>query len=419
MFRKTVLDNGIRVLSETIPTAHSVSVGVWVANGSRHELAHENGISHFIEHMLFKGTSRRSAQQIAREVDQAGGLLNAFTSREYSCYYVKVLARRLPLAIDLLGDVVLNPLLDLDEIEKERRVILQEINMVEDAADDLIHDLFNKTFWKKHSLGFSILGSAVTVGAFDRNALITFLQQRYRPHQLVITAAGHLDHDRLVEQLITVFGDLNGIWSGPIQSPPDYGSGIDVTQKSLEQVHFCLGTRALPQNHPNRFAAYVLNALLGGSMSSRLFQAIREDRGLAYSIYSFLHCHSDGGALVVYAGTAPEDARQVVDLVLKEMHRLSRAMVDEPELTAAREQLRGNLLLSLESTENRMTRLAKNEFYLGRHLSVKDVLAAFDQVDAEDVRRLAESLFQDDFLNLHLLGPVDPGEFPVLDLTLG
>jgi len=419
MIRKTILDNGIRVISETLPAAHSVTIGVWVGNGSRHERADENGISHFIEHMLFKGTSHRSAKDIAQQVDSVGGMLNAFTSREFSCYYAKVLAKRLPLAIDLLGDVILNPRFDFDEIEKERRVILQEISMVEDAADDLVHDLFNETFWGGHSIGFPIIGNAETVGAFDRNALTGFMERRYTGRRLLISAAGDLDHDHLVELLAGAFAELPAGGSRPDTAPPEYQRHIDITAKDLEQAHLCLGTRALPQNHPNRFAAYLLNAILGGSMSSRLFQTIREKRGLAYSIYSFLHCHTDAGMLAVYAGCAPQDARLAMDLILKEMRRLRKEPIPNGELTAAREQLRGNLLLSLDSTENRMSRLAKNELYLGRNIGIKEVLRGIDQVGAEDIQRLAQFLFQDEYLNLHLLGKVDTAEFPALDLTLG
>jgi len=419
MVRKTVLDNGVRILSEALPSAHSVAIGVWVENGSRQERADENGLSHLLEHMLFKGTERRSARDIAREVDSTGGMLNAFTSREYSCYYAKVLARRLPMAVNLLGDVIRNPLFDLDEIEKERWVVLQEIHMVEDTADDLIHDLFNRTFWHNHSLGFPILGTAETVRAFDRNALIDFLQRHYTGRRLLVCAAGDLDHDDLVDQLQGVFHDLPAAGSSPVKIAPDYRRNLAICEKDLEQVHLCLGTRALSQDHPNRFEAYLLNALLGGSMSSRLFQKVREERGLAYSIYSYLHCHSDAGALVVSAGTAPADARAVVEIILAEMRALRETPVFYEELTAARERLRGNLLLSLESTENRMTRLAKNEIYLGRQISLKEVLHGFDKVTAEDVQRLAGFLFRDDYLNLQLLGRVDAADFPEFDLTLG
>lgn len=419
MIRSSVLNNGVRIISESIPNAHSVSLGVWVQNGSRHELTAENGVSHFLEHMLFKGTSRRSAQEIARQIDSVGGQLNAFTSREYSCYYAKVLARRLPLAIDLLADVVQNPLFDLDELEKERRVILQEICMVEDNPDDAIHDLFSQTFWGGDPLGAPILGTTSTVGEFDRNQLLDFMRRRYVGQRLVVSAAGDLRHEDLAREMASSFAGMVASGDRPDLARPQPRRHIAITYKDLEQVHLCLGTCALPQDHPDRFALYLLNTILGGSMSSRLFQTVREERGLAYSIYSYLHCHSDAGALVVYAGCAPDDAQEVVALILREMRRLRREPVSGDELGAAREQLRGNLLLSLESTENRMTRLAKNELYLGRQLAVSEVLAGFDKVQVEDIRRLAGAILKDEYLNLHLLGRVEPADFPGLDLTLG
>lgn len=419
MIRKTVLDNGVRVISEALSGAHSVAIGVWVENGSRHELPAERGLSHLLEHMLFKGTERRSALEIAREIDSVGGMLNAFTSREYSCYYAKVLAQRLPLAIDLLSDVIRHPRFDLDDLEKERRVVLQELHMVEDTPDDLIHDLFSQIFWQDHPLGSPVLGTTETVRAFDRDALIDFLRRRYTGESLLVCAAGDLDHDELVDQLNRVFGDLPATGELSATAPPGYGRHLAICDRELEQVHLCFGTRALSQNHPDRFSAYLLNGLLGGSMSSRLFQKVREERGLAYSIYSYLHCHSDGGALVVHAGTAPDDARSVVEIIQREMRKLCDTVVPEKELMAVREQLRGNLLLSLESTENRMTRLAKNEIYLGGQIPLREVMHAFDRVTGEDVQALARSLFRDEFLNLQLLGRVDPADFPEIDLTLG
>ena len=419
MIRKTVLENGIRVISEALSGAHSVAIGIWVENGSRHERQGEQGLSHLLEHMLFKGTERRSAQEIARAVDSVGGMLNAFTSREYSCYYAKVLAQRLPLAIDLLSDIICHPRFDLDDLEKERRVVLQELHMVEDTPDDLIHDLFSQIFWQNHPLGAPVLGTAETVRAFDRDALIDYLRRRYTGESLLICAAGALDHDDLVYQLDRVFRNLPETGECPPRSAPVYGRNLAICERELEQVHLCIGTRALSQNHPDRFSGYLLNGLLGGSMSSRLFQKVREERGLAYSIYSYLHCHSDGGALVVHAGTSPDDARSVVEIIQQEMRLLCDVAVPELELTAVREQLRGNLLLSLESTENRMTRLAKNEIYLGGQVPLRDVMHAFDQVSAEDVQTLAQTLFKDDYLNLQLLGRIDPAEFPEIDLTLG
>jgi len=419
MIQKSVLDNGIRVITEKIAGAHSVTVGFWVENGSRHEPQALNGISHFIEHMLFKGTERRSALAIAKEIDSVGGVLNAFTSREYSCYYAKVLARKLPLAVDLLSDVVLNSIFDLDEIEKERRVVLQEIHMLEDTPDDLVHDLFSQTFWQGHPLGRSIIGTAETVGALSRESLLAFMQERYCGNNIIVCAAGDLEHGQIVETISEAFQRVAAGNRQPLCTLPEYQHRISIVDKSLEQVHICLGTRALPQNHPNRFESYLLNAILGGSMSSRLFQKIREEKGLAYSIYSYLNCHSDAGALILYAGASPEDAAQVTALMLKELTRFRCEAVSDEELRFAREQLKGQLLLSMESTDNRMTRLAKNEIYLGRNPSIKEVLSGFDRVGAEDIQKLAEFIMRDDYLTLQLMGRVRAADFPAVDLTLG
>ena len=419
MVEKSTLDNGIRVVTEQIPGAHSVTLGVWVENGSRHERSDENGISHFIEHMLFKGTDRRSALDIAKEIDSVGGVLNGFTAREYSCYYAKVLAHKLPLAIDLLSDIVLDSSFHLDEMEKERKVLLQEISMVEDAPDDQVHDLFSQTFWEGHPLGLSIMGSRETVGGLRRDDLLDFIARRYCGRNILISAAGQLDHHNLVDAINAAFRVVPAGSPLPSGATPVYKRRVNVVEKDLEQVHICLGTRALPQNHPQRFEAYVLNAILGSSMSSRLFQEIREERGLAYSIYSYLNCHSDAGALVVYAGTSPDDTLEVISLMLRELGRFRTDLVSEEELTAAKEQLKGHLLLSLESTDNHMTRIAKNEIYLGRHLPLQEVLQNFDEVDRVGVQRLAESIFQDDYLNLQLVGKMSSREFPLLDLTLG
>ncbi|PLX84752.1 MAG: peptidase M16 [Desulfuromonas sp.] len=418
MVQSSTLENGIRVVTEQISAAHSVAIGFWVESGSRHEKLSENGISHFVEHMLFKGTDRRSAQDIAREIDSVGGVLNAFTGREFSCYFAKVLAKKLPLAIDLLSDIVLASVFDPDEIEKERRVILQEIHMVEDTPEDLVHDLFSQSFWEGHPLGLSVLGTADTVGRISREGLLGYMSERYCGKSILISAAGDLVHQDIVDEVAAAFSRVPAGSERPLCPLHNYRRCVGVVEKDLEQVHLCLGTRALPQNHPKRFAAHILNTLLGGSMSSRLFQTVREERGLAYSIYSYLHGHTDAGGLVIYAGTAPEDASEVVNLVLRELRRLKRETVSDEELRSAKEQLKGNLMLSMESTDSRMTRLAKNEIYLGKYLSLREVLRGFDRVTREDLRDLADYMLQDEYLNLQLLGRVRESEFPSDSLNL-
>lgn len=418
MLLTSVLDNGIRIITEQIPSAHSSTIGFWVANGSRHESVPLNGISHFLEHMLFKGTRTRSALAIAKEIDSVGGVLNGFTSREYSCYYAKVLARQLPMAIDLLSDIVLNSIFDRDEIEKERKVILQEINMLEDTPDDFIHDLFSQRFWRDHALGFPVLGTHESVGGISRDALLQFLAERYTGRNLLICAAGKVAHQQIVDTVGPIFGGVGAGEPLPTSAFVNYRRGLNIEDKDLEQIHLCLGTRALPQDHPDRYDSYVLNAILGGSMSSRLFQSIREEYGLAYSVYSYLNSHSDAGALVTYAGTAPKDALRVVRLMLGELRRLKDELVTEEELLAAKEQLKGNLLLSMESTDNRMTRLAKNQLYLGRQVNLKEVQAGIRRVSREGIRRLADFAFQDQYLNLQVIGRFGASDLAALELTL-
>ncbi len=418
LVRKTTLGNGIRVVTEKISPAHSVTVGFWVENGSRHERPAQHGISHFVEHMLFKGTDRRSALEIAKEIDSAGGVLNGFTSREYSCYYAKVLANKLPMAIDLLSDIVLHSVFDREEMEKERRVILQEIHMLEDTPDDYIHDLFSQMIWKDHPLGFPVLGTRETVDGISREELQGFLAERYCGDNILISAAGNLEHEQIVDAIATAF---TGVASGLRVSPRPFSSyrrGVGIDEKDLEQIHICLGTRALPQNHPQRYESYLLNSILGGSMSSRLFQKIREEQGLAYSIYSYLNCHSDAGSLVTYSGTSPADTHKVIRIMLNELRRLRCDVVPEEELQAAKDQLKGNLLLSLESTDNRMTRIAKNEIYLGRQQPTKEVLSGISKVTAEGVREVAAAILMDEYLNLQVIGRVGETDLKSLDLTL-
>jgi predicted Zn-dependent peptidase len=404
MVKKTVLENGIRILSEQIPYAHSVSIGIWVTSGSRHEPPELNGITHFIEHLMFKGTRKRTALDIAREIDAVGGVLNAFTGREYVCYYAKVLSTHLPLAIDLLSDIFLNSTFDPDEIEKERKVIFQEIDMLEDTPDDFIHDLFYQNFWKGHPLGRPIVGSEETVGRLSRDILLAHRGHTYHAENIIIAAAGNVDHEDLVRQAGGFFESVATGGTAEHTALPVHTRGVHFMEKELEQLHLCIGTQSLPQNDSRRYEAYILNAVLGGSMSSRLFQEVREKRGLVYSIYSYLASHSDSGSLVIYAGTGQEKMDDVVAIILQEMKRLKSEPLTLEELQSAKEQLKGNILLSLESSDNRMSRLAKNEVYFGRYQPVQEVIDGFDQVSAESVLDLGRLIFKDLSLNLVLMG---------------
>ena len=409
MFTKTVLDNGIRILSEEMPNARSASLGIWVENGSRHESHHQNGISHFIEHLLFKGTERRSAARIAEDMDAVGGVLNAFTAKEYTCYYARVLDENFPLAIDLLSDIFLHSVFDREEIERERSVILQEISQAEDAPDDYVHDLFNLDFFRDHPLGRPICGEAGTVTNLYRDDFLNFIRDRYLPGRVIIAAAGHLRHEELVRDMDKRLGgkDLESRSHKSkvrVEDSPKQQSGIFQHSKPLEQVHLCLGVSGIHQSHPLRYAAYILNTVLGGGMSSRLFQEIREKRGRAYSVYSFLASYKDVGYLGIYAGTSLEWTEEVVDLILREMGRLAAGEIKEEDLQRTKNQLIGNMILGMESTDSWMSYIARNEIYFGKAISLDEISQGIRSVPRDDVIDLARATFQPEGMALSLLG---------------
>lgn len=407
MINSTILPNGVRLISQRVEHMHTVSIGIWVANGTRNESPDHNGIAHFIEHLLFKGTKRRTARQISHEIDSMGGILNAFTGHEYVCYYAKVLASFLPRVADLLTDIFLHSNFPADEIERERKVILQEIKMRDDAPEECIHDHFHQSFWKGHPLGLSVLGSEESISRISRDEIIAYKQSRYRPEDIIISAAGNVNHGELINLMETAFSKISSGWApsghvGELVTPT--GRSINLIERDLEQSLICMGTRALPQDHPDRYALFLLNTILGGGMSSRLFDEVREKKGLAYSVYSYVISHIDSGALIVYAGTEQEHCREVIDIALREMGRMKRETVPPGELNSAREQLKGKILMSLESTDSLMTRLAKNEIFLHRYQSVDEVLAGFDAVKADDIQALASEMFDGSRLNLEVMG---------------
>jgi predicted Zn-dependent peptidase len=412
MVQQTTLDNGIRVITEEISYVHSVSVGIWVQAGSRDERSGENGISHFIEHMLFKGTKRRSAHQIAKEIDAVGGVLNAFTSKEFSSFYAKVLAEHLPVALDLLFDLYLNSLFSDEELEKERQVIVQEISMVEDTPDEYIHDLFSQTFWPRHPLGFPILGRLDTISRMNREKLLKFFGEHYLRVKPIIVAAGNLKHEDLLRPVKRILREAKTREKRRQGIPPRPHPHLLVKNKKLEQVHLVLGTQGLHATHPQRFAFSILNTILGGGMSSRLFQEIREKRGLAYSVYSFLSSFMDSGMLGVYVGTGDNTLARVLQLILREMKKLSENSLGPKELRSAKEQLKGNLLLSLESMDSRMGRLAKNQLYYNRFVSTEEIIEGIEKVTTEEVGALARQTFKPDSLSLTVLGPVTEKDIP-------
>ncbi|HEV2349046.1 MAG TPA: pitrilysin family protein [Terriglobia bacterium] len=405
--KKEVLANGLTIITEPMPAVRSVSIGIWLKTGSRHEREPENGISHFIEHMLFKGTKNRSAEEIARSADSIGGHLDAFTAKETTGFSIKALDEHLPRAFEILADLVKYPLFRQEDIAKESQVIQEEIKMVEDTPDDLVHEIFTGRYWKGHALGRPILGTRRTVAGFDRRELLAFFRRHYTPNIMLITAAGHLKHDRVVDLVSSEFGSkVSGRTLKDGHAPVAHPNIELRRKKTLEQVHVCIGTPAYHQSHEKRYACYILNTVLGGGMSSRLFQNIREKRGLAYAVFSGISSFRDAGCLSVYAGTSTANARQVVDLTLEEFHQLKSHSLPDEELQRAKDYLKGSMLLSLESTPSRMSNLARQEMIFGRHISLDEIAAGIDAVTTADVRDVARDLFVRDEIALTVLGPL-------------
>ncbi len=407
---KTTLKNGVRILTQNIPYVRSVSVGVWVAVGARDESSEENGLSHFIEHMIFKGTTRRTAFRIAKEFDAIGGHTNAFTALETTCYHARVMDTHLETMTDILSDIFLNSVFSPDELERERPVILQEVGMVEDTPDDYIHVLSEQAFWGDHPLGRSVLGSRENILGFDAETLREFMQRLYQPERIVIAAAGNLEHSRFTDLMGPAFEAIRPGNGFPERTFSKGCSGLSVHERDLEQLHICLEAGGIPINDPRRYAASLLNTILGGNMSSRLFQEIREQRGLAYSVYSFLSSYADSGVSGIYVGTGPEDAAEAVGVMANELKRLKNAPVSPSELQDAKEFSKGGLLLSSESMDNRMFRLAQNEIYQGGYTPVEEIITRIDAVTTEEILALAQTLFKPDPMTLTLLGPVSDAE---------
>ncbi|HEX4308824.1 MAG TPA: pitrilysin family protein [Acidobacteriaceae bacterium] len=406
--RRTVLPNGLIVLTERMEHVRSVAMGVWMRAGSRHEVPELNGISHFVEHMVFKGTKSRSAQRIAREVDAIGGNLDAFTGKETVCFNIKVLDEHVGTALDVLSDLVLNPVFATEEIARERGVILEEIKMDEDSPDTLVHEIFMQNFWKGHPLGKPILGTRETVRSFEQNTLVRFFEQRFQSGNMVFSAAGNLEHDSFVEMVARQFSSLLPGNSVSSDAVPTVTPRIHLrNKKSLEQVQLCLGVPAPAIGDESRYTTLLLNTILGGGMSSRLFQTVREERGLVYAIYSDLAPYSDTGSLCVYAGTSADRALQVIDLVMEEFRRLKTEPLQAGELRRAQDQLKGNLLLSLESSMSRMSNLARQQMYFERFFDLDEIIARVEGVTEEQVMEMATNLFHSDRVALTLLGRLD------------
>ena len=406
--RRTVLPNGLIVLTERMEHLRSVAMGVWIKSGSRGEAAETNGISHFVEHMVFKGTRIRSAQLIAREMDSIGGNLDAFTGKETICFNVKSLADHVPIALDVLADLVLNPVFASGDIERERGVILEEIKIDEDNPDVLVHELFTQNFWKDHPLGKPILGTTQTVARLDQPKLLDYHAGRFHAGNMVFSAAGNLDHDRFVEAVARKFEPLSG--GEPLTelaAPLSSARILLKNKKALEQVQICLGVPAPPITDENRYATLILNTVLGGGMSSRLFQTIREERGIAYSVFSDLSPYRDTGTLCVYAGTSAGKALECIELIMTEFKKLKQEALPEEELTRAKDQLKGNILMGLESSNSRMANLARQEIYFGQFFSADEIIARINDVTAEQAQQMAQRLFDPERIAVTLLGRLD------------
>jgi predicted Zn-dependent peptidase len=417
MYRKTVLNNGVRLLSEKLDHMRSISLGIWVDVGSRDEDRSENGISHFLEHMIFKGTRRRDSHEIAKELDAIGGLSNAFTGKETTCFHGRVLAKHLTLLEDILSDIFLNSVFDPADMERERQVILQEINMVEDTPDDNIHVLFNRLVWMDHPIGMSVLGTGETVSAIRQENILNYIKRFYVPEGIIVVAAGNVDHDALVSYFRPLFESLERRRTPYLRTVPHANAGVSLQFKDLEQVHLCVGGEAPCQSSEKRFAAAILNTVLGGNMSSRLFQEIREKRGLAYAVYSFMSAYVDTGILGIYAATDSRNVNPVLDIIQAEVSKICRGGLSDSELSTAKEHLIGGVYLASESADNRMMRLAKNEFVFERYVPYDELVSRLEQVTAAEVVEVATDTFRNSPVSFASLGPLSEKNLDQSHLT--
>jgi predicted Zn-dependent peptidase len=416
---RDVLPNGLRLLTERMPHVRSVSIGVWLARGSRHEPQEQSGIAHFVEHMLFKGTATRSAEDIAQTIDSIGGQMDAFTAKEYASYYIKVLDEHLPLAVDVLADIVRRPALTEDDIEREKKVVLEEIKMVEDTPDDLVHELFTENFWVNHPLGRPILGTRETVEGLTQERLRRYFNGVYTAPNMIIAAVGNVEHEQVRDLVEASFGTLSSDSQNLSSAPPRVEPRIIIRNKELEQSHVCLGTSSYQQDHEDRYSSYVLNTVLGGSMSSRLFQNVREKRGLAYAVFSGLSAYRDAGSMTIYAGCANHAIGELIDVVVAELKRLKDEPFPESELRRAKDHLKGSLMLNLESTSSRMSHLARQEIYFDRQFGLDETLEGVERVTQEDMQRVARDLLKDGALAATVLGAVNGLKIPPERLSLG
>ncbi|HEX2966771.1 MAG TPA: pitrilysin family protein [Syntrophorhabdaceae bacterium] len=408
MYRKTVLQNGITVVTDSIPYFSTVSLGIWWKAGSRYEVPVNNGISHFIEHMLFKGTSVRSAYDIAKQFDAIGGSINAFTGKEYTCLYARVLKKDMNIALDIISDMYRDSAFKNDDIDKERYVVAQEIKMVEDTPEESIYDMFNASYFKDHPLGMTILGSVENVERFADKELKQYFTEYYTPETAIITVTGRVNHDDCVRRIEQYFGHIQGNGTARVMGVPVPNSGINIYEKDLEHIYLCIGTGGVSQIDRRRYPMYVLNAIMGGSMSSHLFQEVREQRGLVYNIYSYVNCYHDTGTFGISTSTSKESVEEVLSLIKAEIRRIRDQGITDAELSFSKEHIKGNLFISLESSETRMGRLAKNEIYFNGYIPLKETLHEIDSIQKRDVDMIATEIFEHpEEISITALGNID------------
>ncbi len=404
--QKSVLPNGVRILTMSMPHIHSVSMGIWVDAGARDETLAEQGLSHFIEHMIFKGTRRRSAHQIAKEFDAIGGGTNAFTSMENTCYHAKVMSGHMATMIDILSDIFLNSVFDQQEMDRERPVIFQEIGMLEDSPDELVHHLAGQSFWGDHPLGRPVIGTRENLIRFNSADLKNFFQKLYQPDRIILSAAGRIDHQTFLNHVQPAFETLTSISRLPPREKPISDFRTEVHPREQEQIHLCIGSPGLAITSPDRYALSLLSTILGGNMSSRLFQEIREKCGLAYSIYTFISAFVDAGMFGIYAAVSPAHAVETVERILNALKKMKQAPVTADELTSAKEYTKSALLLSAESNDSQMIRMAQQEIHFNRYVPLDEIVSRIDEVSAEDLLALSQRLFSDNHIALTSLGPV-------------
>lgn len=407
MIQKTVFDNGVTLLTEDVPHVRSVAVGVWVNVGSRDEELEVSGISHFIEHLMFKGTEKRTAKQIAEELDAVGGQLNAFTTKEYTCYYARVLDEHFDLALDVLTDMLFHSRFAAPDIDRERNVIMEEIKMYEDAPDELVHDVFASTIWQGHALGRPIIGKAEVIRDMTRDDIIAYYSRHYIPGNIVVSVAGNVKHDVVEEKIRACFQGLKGTGQPRVLLAPAPNKEVTCRGKETEQVHLCAGAPGLPLDHEKIYVFQLVNTILGGGLSSRLFQEIREQRGLVYSVYSYHSSYHDAGLFCIYAGLSRQNVEPALELIFKEVRDIQKNGVTDIELRRAKDQLKGNLLLSLESVNTRMSRLGKSQLYLGKVIPPEEIVARVERVTGEDIIELANKALQPELFSMASVGPWD------------